>query len=276
MACYPMLIWKPGGEAADDERRTIMVKEKLYAVVLERQSEEDPERWEEVSCWEADAEEDARGLYGDFRDNLLEKMVLEKFRMDRNHPLLDVRVTLEEWEEKADEEDAYWSKVLDQATCDSKRVVDDLRRERGLRPNPGRTKAEFKALRDLAGISQAEMAQVFGVETKTVKRWENPSYAPPTEAAWQFVDDFYAATREQAEREVAEALREFEGSDGVSAVGLPYCRTQDQLERRYGADTLSFEAYNAIQRWVAIRLETMGIPYIFIDQEDVDDPENES
>lgn len=54
----------------------------------------------------------------------------------------------------------------------------------------GRGKAEFTALREMAGISQSMIADQLGVHTKTVKCWESPSYEPqPSPEAWRVVEN---------------------------------------------------------------------------------------
>ena len=57
-----------------------------------------------------------------------------------------------------------------------------------------RTQGEFKARREMAGLSQQDISAALGVNISTVKRWENPSfpYMPP-EDAWKTVDDALAA-----------------------------------------------------------------------------------
>lgn len=46
-------------------------------------------------------------------------------------------------------------------------------------------KAEFRAMREMVGMTQATLADALGVEVRSVKRWESPS-APqvPPEEAW--------------------------------------------------------------------------------------------
>ena len=241
-----------------------MAKETIYAVVVERQADPASGSWDEISSWECDTEEDARGLFEDLRANILDKMVIEEYRAAPGHPLLDVRVSLEEWTEKEDEEGAVWSKVIDRKGCNAGQAVERLRASRGFKPNEERSKAEFKALRELAGISQAEMAQVLGADIKTVKRWENPDYFPPTDIAWQFVDDFFIDARDEADRMVAEAKAIYEKEGGKEPVQLGYYRTQDQLPADLKDAAFSYESFNAKTRWAAARLDGMGIPYKFV------------
>ena len=36
-------------------------------------------------------------------------------------------------------------------------------------------KAEFRAMREMVGMTQATLADALGVEVRSVKRWESPS-----------------------------------------------------------------------------------------------------
>lgn len=56
-----------------------------------------------------------------------------------------------------------------------------------------RSKVEFKALREMCGITQSAMARELGVEVRSVKRWES-AIAPqvPPQDAWDMLDAAYA------------------------------------------------------------------------------------
>lgn len=58
-------------------------------------------------------------------------------------------------------------------------------------PYADRSVAEFRAKRELCGLSLYDVAEELGVAVNTVKRWENPNYFPPSPAAWRFIDREY-------------------------------------------------------------------------------------
>ena len=88
-----------------------------------------------------------------------------------------------------------------------------------------RTKAEFRALRETVGMTQAALAAAMGVEVRSVKRWEKPNphgwYDPPQDA-WDVLDGALAAQRRAVEKalEVVENVAEEHGEP--QAVELAY------------------------------------------------------
>ena len=58
-------------------------------------------------------------------------------------------------------------------------------------PYADRSVAEFRAKRELCGLSLYDVADELGVAMNTVKRWENPNYFPPSPAAWRYIDRMY-------------------------------------------------------------------------------------
>lgn len=87
-----------------------------------------------------------------------------------------------------------------------------------------RSKAEFRALRELAGITQAQLAKLLHVEVRSVKRWESetaPQNAP--EDAWAVVDGAVEAQRRGIEVALdrIDATAEETGRDPEEIV-LPY------------------------------------------------------
>ena len=52
-----------------------------------------------------------------------------------------------------------------------------------------RNKAEFRAIREAVGMTQAALADELGVEARSVKRWESPAAAQqPPQDAWDVLD----------------------------------------------------------------------------------------
>ncbi len=73
-------------------------------------------------------------------------------------------------------------------------------------PYADRSVAEFRAKRELCGISLYDIADELGVAVNTVKRWENPNYFPPSPAAWRYIDRQYEKHCDQVEEALQEAL----------------------------------------------------------------------
>lgn len=87
-----------------------------------------------------------------------------------------------------------------------------------------RSKAEFRALRELTGITQAQLAKLLHVEVRSVKRWESesaPQNAP--EDAWAVLDGAMEAQRRGIEIALdrLDAIEE-ETGNGPQEVVLPY------------------------------------------------------
>lgn len=87
-----------------------------------------------------------------------------------------------------------------------------------------RSKAEFRAIREMIGLTQAALASELGVEVRSVKRWESPE-APqtPPEDAWGVLD----AAKAHQDEIIAFALEkvaELEDKMGEPArkVSIPY------------------------------------------------------
>ena len=73
-------------------------------------------------------------------------------------------------------------------------------------PYADRSVAEFRAKRELCGLSTYDVAQELGVAVNTVKRWENPNYFPPSPAAWQYIDREYDRHCDQVEEALQSAM----------------------------------------------------------------------
>ena len=138
--------------------------------------------------------------------------------------------------------------------------------ERVEREEPdGRTKADFAALRETVGLTQANLADDLGVQVRSVRRWEQPGqegYEPPADA-WAALD-FYA----NLQRQMVDHARETVMWTGEEAgrqpdeVVLTYYRSQEQYDE-LGRDEGWYGVANANARAVAAELVRHGLKVRF-------------
>lgn len=119
---------------------------------------------------------------------------------------------------------------------------------------PDRSKAEFRALREMVGLTHQAMADRLGVKVMSVKRWESPKYPQMAPLdAWRLLDGLSLAQEQKVADAVAEA------SDAGFAV-VPYwsaAATYDDAAP--GAEATWTEA-NATSRRIAAVLFARAAP----------------
>lgn len=96
-----------------------------------------------------------------------------------------------------------------------------------------RSKAEFRAIREMTGLTQAGLASELGVEVRSVKRWESPEapQVPPADA-WAILDAAKARQDEIVAFSLAKVVElEDELGEEPAEVRLPYWASADD----YGA-----------------------------------------
>lgn len=135
-----------------------------------------------------------------------------------------------------------------------------------------RSKAEFRALRELTGITQAQLAKLLHVEVRSVKRWESesaPQNAPAD--AWDIID----AAVESQRRAVEIALDRIDAMEDESgappeAVMLPYWSSAEEYaghstDAALGVETDSdsWRMANASNRALAAVLMAEGVPVVW-------------
>lgn len=129
-----------------------------------------------------------------------------------------------------------------------------------------RSKTEFRAIREIVGITQAALAKELGVEVRSVKRWESDAapQQPPADA-WAVLDDALTVQR----RIVDYALAKVDEMD-APAVRLPYWASPEDFADRstdaalgVNLDAESFRRANANTRALAAILMAEGTPIIW-------------
>ncbi|MDY4522520.1 MAG: hypothetical protein SPD80_02860 [Atopobium sp.] len=136
---------------------------------------------------------------------------------------------------------------------------------------PNRSKAEFRALRETLGLTDARLADLAGVQERSVRRWATPSdtgYRAPADV-WELLDDM----REQMQAAIDVALdiveQQTEEYGAARAIQLPYWFSAvDYRQHHYTDDGRDWRFANACSRAVAIALETQGYEVEFVDGKD--------
>lgn len=120
-------------------------------------------------------------------------------------------------------------------------------------------KAEFKARREMLGLSQADLAKMLGIDTMNVKRWERPGQAEPREFAFDLLDEL-ESMQWTAVGEALSVVDEMQDETGSvpNMVQLTYYREQAQYDL-FGRDEGLYNVANANARAVATILRERGI-----------------
>lgn len=132
---------------------------------------------------------------------------------------------------------------------------------------PNRPKAEFRGLRETVGITQAHLAGMLGVATRSVKRWESPAYPgyTPPQDAWRALDDAVAAQRDAIETalDIVEERTEELGDPGE--VTLIYWTSEEDYRTHHTPpDDGTWHLANANNRAVYAALTALGYKVRFV------------
>ena len=129
----------------------------------------------------------------------------------------------------------------------------------------GRTKADFAALRETVGLTQANLADDLGVQARSVRRWEQPGqegYEPPADA-WDMLDSYADLQRQMVDHARETVMRTGEGAGHQpDEVVLTYYRSQEQYDE-LGRDEGWYGVANANARAVAAELARYGLSVRF-------------
>lgn len=124
----------------------------------------------------------------------------------------------------------------------------------------GRSKADFRARREMVGLRQGDVADALGVTVMSVNRWEREGFNDPPEAAWNLIG-WYEAAQDAAVGEIVEAFPD------NSTAAITIYRTQAEFEAvqaLYGReDRGSFGAANATAMEAARALDALGVEVVF-------------
>lgn len=128
-----------------------------------------------------------------------------------------------------------------------------------------RTKADFAALRETVGLTQANLADDLGVQARSVRRWEQPDqegYEPPADA-WDMLDSYADLQRQMVDHARETVMRTGEGAGHQpDEVVLTYYRSQEQYDE-LGRDEGWYGVANANARAVAAELARYGLSVRF-------------
>lgn len=132
------------------------------------------------------------------------------------------------------------------------------------------SKAEFRAIREMVGMTQATLAGALGVQERSVRRWESEE-APqmPPEDAWRILQDAYDAQWEAVEAAVAKAegIRAERGE--TAAVRIRYWPDAESYLERSTDSALGvagdWRMANANARAAALALRGRGFAVEFVD-----------
>ena len=128
----------------------------------------------------------------------------------------------------------------------------------------GRTREEFRALRELVGMSRAKMAVLLDVHERSVNKWERHNeegfYNPPKDA-WDILDEARELQLKVIERSLDEARNGEEGQP----VRLNYWLSKDSYEQNNPDAEVDWHMANATIRLVANQLVLEGYTVEFIE-----------
>ena len=127
-----------------------------------------------------------------------------------------------------------------------------------------KSKANFRALREACGMSQADIADEADVSILSVKKWENPNsdIKQPPQDVWDWLVMAYDGIVMDAREGVEQIMAARTGQ----VIALPYYRTQGELDSVQLAKGIDEPVgyHNARMRMIAQMLSEREVPYEFV------------
>lgn len=128
------------------------------------------------------------------------------------------------------------------------------------------TKANFKALRETVGMSQAHLAKVCGIAPRSVRRWEDPTMEDysPRDFAWDVLENARKAQLRAIDAGIT-AVEDIEGERGTpKSVQLSYWYSAAHFAHAHPEeDPANWQMANANARLTAHMLDEMGFDVEF-------------
>lgn len=136
-----------------------------------------------------------------------------------------------------------------------------------------RTTASFRALREMCGVTQQQVADRLGVRVVTIKRWERGDSPVPEDAMALIM----SAMAEHDAGVADDLARILASAEPGAEICMPYYRSQAQadLDCDPGETAGPYNFLNAITRSTAERLVAMGyrVSFSYPDEERIYDGE---
>ena len=125
------------------------------------------------------------------------------------------------------------------------------------------TKAGFRALRELCGLSQKDVANRLGCLIDTVKKWENEKYTQRIpSAAWDLLEETWSSVQALAAKAAEQAVAAVDSGEAASPIPVTYYRSQAQYDA-LGRDAGEVGQVDAIARLIALHLDQEGVDVEF-------------
>lgn len=125
----------------------------------------------------------------------------------------------------------------------------------------GKSKADFRARREMVGLTQQDIADALGVDVRSVKRWEREGFNDPPGRAWDVIEEFEERFGEAVTVSTDMALANAQAF-GTDQVTLTIYRSKEDYDA-LGRDEGRYGFVNAVTFEVAKLLDIEGMKVAF-------------